>query len=363
MDEILRDAEQRMRAHFAELRAEKKLSKAHDESHVLAVATYGLDTARILSTLARPNNYDNYRVAELTYLAGLLHDYCREAKETEPHGPRSAEYFHSLCGQYPYSQLTDEEAYAVEQAIAEHEKSFNDIEAEFGNPTSVVSIIAHGLLTGDKVMEASGPRVGERRSFFVGKERMHGGDITMFEYPKESDLAVLGETMIRLYGKNPISGYPAWIVPYAEGLHAWQYQWYSGLLGARELTEEIAAQIMLEKGFPKFTPEIAAKIGSEKHISPDGIFGSGPDNPIKSKVMELQDLNPPKRSDLNMSVIALVNLFAMGDSPEQVIETYVSDGELQYLDRFMGEIRDYRTGTEEMRQGLMKSVSDNFYAN
>ena len=79
--------------------------------------------------------------------------------------------------------------------------------------------------------------------------------------------------------------------------------------------------------------------------------------------MELQDLNPPKRSDLNMSVIALVNLFAMGDSPEQVIETYVSDGELQYLDRFMGEIRDYRTGTEEMRQGLMKSVSDNFYAN
>ena len=369
-EKIVNEAKSLMERKCEEKRKAGALSKVHEESHMTAVAIYGSATARALAAGQNCKSSDIELVSDLTKIAGYLHDCEREATERVPHGEASAEFVKN----YWETNTTWKEAIPfvhfepIIEAIKAHEGSFKDISNQFGSPIQnkdgllpLLSVIAHSIVAGDKAFEASGYRVLERRAFFVGKERTEKGDLKdVFKYPDESHLSVLGETMIRLYARNPIDTYPNWLKPFAQEWHAIQYQLYKGLLTYVEFDEIKAAQFFLEKKFPKFDQKLFDQIKLQQHLS--GKYFDKAKYPIlASEIDKLNEMLESEKSDLASSSLNLVMSIAIQESPEEAIETYkkLTTGELLSLKnyrRFFDGIIAYREGTEEFVKKIEEKI-------
>jgi len=334
---------------FDRKRAEGRLSKAHDIDHVIAVSNFAGVTAR---ALAIGQGFDELvdRAPILGAVAGNLHDYHREAKETEPHGPASANAFLDMWLQ-GNTGFNTQEFDAVYRAIAHHEASLPELSEIFGDPIGqkqqiLPAIVAFSLKTGDGILEASGYRVLERRAFFVGKERMQNGDLKgIFKYPEESDLAVIGESLRRLYGKLPIDSYPDWVKSYGEKLHSIQYKFLNGLLRYRGMDEARAASFMEEAGFPKFDG-IKDKVREQRHLN--GRYFPADRYPVLAeRITWLRKLMDEEKDDLAEASHLLVETIAQADSPEEGIELYGKCAGLNtYANEFYNGMKGYREGSD-----------------
>ncbi|MBI5332119.1 MAG: hypothetical protein HZB65_00955 [Candidatus Aenigmarchaeota archaeon] len=372
--EILNDAKRRMQYELGERRQTGTLSKAHAEDHCEAVAKNG---ALIAYALMLGQNYhpsDALQIAFLTELAGYLHDIKRESTEFVPHGPLASKYFRKIVFDAPYSNLSSSlQLSPVREALDKHELSFGEILNIFGNPINkkrqidvsseiiAMSVVMNSILAADKALEASGYRVVERRSFFVGRERAMNEFKyhPIFNYSEGSAKAVLGETLIRLYTRNSIDEYPDWLKPTAQSLHAVQYLWLQGLLSYYEITEENAAKFMLENRFTKFDQKLVDKISTEKHL--DGKHFSHDQYPILFQGIErIGDISHDQNGsrDLAESSIDIIRLFLQEADPKDAIDHYFSGHEsnLKYLDRFMRGIKEYRDGSGDFAKNLMADI-------
>lgn len=365
---IVKEAESLMKQKCAEKRKAGTLSKVHEESHMSAVAIFGAATARALVE-GRGETDDDNTVKDITKIAGYLHDCEREATEKVPHGQASAEFVRGYALEnWPeiHSQLD-----VIYQVIKQHEGSFKDIFDAFGSPLSlfseqprnlIPSIVAHSIIAGDKAFEASGYRVLERRSVFVGKERTIKGDLKdIFKYPNEAHISVLGETMIRLYARNPIDAYPDWLKPFAQEWHAIQYQFYKGLLMKAELDEIEAALFFLKKNFPKFDQKLVDLIKEQQHLN--GKHFDKEKYPIlAAEIEKLNEMNLLELYDLKRASWGIVQAIATAESPEEAIEKYKKGDRIfgvpGYYTKFFNGIIAYREGSDE----FVKEIEDKIRA-
>ncbi|MEM7819586.1 MAG: hypothetical protein QXD48_02045 [Candidatus Aenigmatarchaeota archaeon] len=357
LKEIIDASKELMLREFEEKRKKCTLSKTHDEGHCENVAVYGAATAR---AIMKGQNYgDRYaeQSGNLTMICGYLHDIKREKTETEPHGPASAKFFEELY-QTKFNKLKYFQFALIYDAIYNHELSFGKITEIFGNPIAkrkgsmiIPTVVVHSLKTADACLEASGFRVfADRRPFFVGNERTKNGDLkTIFKYPDESHLSVLGETMIRLYGRNPIDEYPLWLKSIAEELHSIQYLGYKGLLNFVGMDEEEAAKFFVGKGFPKFDQNLADKISAEKHL--DGKFFDPNKYPILTKkIEEIKGLDNNELASLSEGVNEMIYRIASTETPEIAFEKYQKERDRitnTYLRYFMDGAIAYRIRSNE----------------
>ncbi len=339
------------------------LSKAHDESHCEAVATYAGVTAKALmegkGCLAEAG-----RARALAEITGYMHDIRREPTETIPHGQLSAAEFSQICIEKPWKSIPREERDIIDTVIYEHEGSFSDILRFFGDPLDGVampSVVAHGIVTADKALEASGYRVVERRALFVGKERTRDGDLKdIFTYPDESDLSVLGETIVRLYGRNPIDSYPDWLKPFAQKWHAVQYRLYRGLLDYHGMDEVGAVKFLVERRFPKIGT-VTETARSQRHL--DGNFFSSEQYPVLHREIEkLRSMGRVERVELANCSHDVVMVIATAETPEDAIANYreTRDVDGQAYPKpyryFFDGIIAYRGGSADFAQRFEDSV-------
>ncbi|MBI2133499.1 hypothetical protein HYU11_02345 [Candidatus Woesearchaeota archaeon] len=348
-----------MESVFAQKRKEGTLSLAHAELHATAVSNFGAATARALANAQGLNDVAE-RWAILAGAAFLLHDIERFPNEIVPHGPASAKYLHDISTECPWTELSPHELSSLEGAIREHESNFARIWGFFGEPFGLKgkilsSVMAHALLIGDKVMEQSGYGVLPRRCVFVGKERMLN-DITMLQYPRDSHLAVLAETMIRLYERNPIDSYPGWIKGFAEEWHGIQYMFYKGLLEYCGTSEETFARLMHDVGFPKFNETVVEKVSAQQHLS--GKYFRREEYPVLSKtVADISDLSRIRLSDLAESSYQLVHALATAEDPDGLISAFKpQETSLAYQAEFMTGIQAYRSGSGQLIRKLEEGI-------
>jgi len=385
-EKIVKDAESLMKQKCEEKRKAGTLSKVHEESHMSAVATFGAATGRALLKGQKGWNIPVFNsqqgveaISNTIKIAGYLHDCEREATEKVPHGEASARFvlkYWKENWKKPVKIWEDSEGIwpedlgAIYKAIKYHEGSLNDTLNRFGNPLNITqsarrittSIVAHSIVAGDKAFEASGYRVLERRSCFVGKERTdptnEKADLKMFKYPEESHLTVLGETMIRLYAKNPIDSYPDWLKLFAQEWHSIQYQFYRGLLDYNGFEEADAANFFFEKNFPKFDQKLVDQIKVEQHLS--GRFFAKEKYPILAGEIEKLNDNTDDVDDLANSSHLLVEDIATADNPEAAISKYKYINPLNmtlknYV-RFFDGIIAYREGKEEFVKEIEEKI-------
>jgi hypothetical protein len=331
-----------------------------------AVATFGAATSRAIMKGINPQNAEIERVSNLTKIAGYLHDCEREATEKTPHGPASDAFVYSYWGKNWSNTLSAIDLQIIRAAIYHHEGSFKDTLNQFGpavgNGSDFTSIVAHSIVTGDKAFEASGYRVLERRSVFVGKERTIKGDLKdIFKYPDEAHLSVLGETMIRLYARNPIDEYPDWLKPFAQEWHAIQYQFYKGLLNYTGFDESKAAEFFLGNKFPKFDQKLVDQIKIQQHLS--GKYFDKEKYPVLAgEIMKLNESSQIELYDLSRASWGIVQAIAIEESPEEAIKKY-KEGERKfgvpgYYTKFFDGIVAYREGSDE----FVKEIEDKIRA-
>jgi hypothetical protein len=267
---------------FAKRREIKKISPAHDEKHCENVALYG---GQIAEAISKKSNVDFVKTKEIAEIAGYMHDIVREPKETQPHGPEGAKWLLYGAGfnsekndnwliMPPQFELNFNDAEMIAYAIASHENKLKDVIANslFDSEKSIKNISTVSVKIADALLEASGYRVVERRAFFVGNERVNNGDLKYLNEmygEKAPIMAVLGETQIRLYGKNNLNDYPAWLQPVAEELHAIQYRFYTSLMKSMNysLFDEVKLAEKFVGKFPKFDNELYEKIKNAPHLT------------------------------------------------------------------------------------------------
>ncbi len=327
-------AKEMMERAFAQRRKKGILSHAHDETHVTNVARYG----RILAEgIAKKEGIGESRdksyiysiddvaeavkhVADTAELAGYLHDIVRQPTEKVPHGAEGAKwiayasYFTKTAkeawGVMPDDclSLNREELATVAFALIEHEKTLADVIrlSRFDVNADEKAIVAVSMKICDALLEASGFRVVERRCFFVGNERMHNGDL---QFLKENELtkdkphvwAVLGESIVRLYARNPLTSYPEWLRGVASRLHAIQYRFYANLIkmtGEYQPTDELKiVKLLAQMKFPKVDDKLIGAVEKQRHLTSgylgqfpeigEATFAAGMDNPLQlAKIME-----------------------------------------------------------------------------
>jgi hypothetical protein len=254
---------------------------------------------------------------------------------------------------------------AVSRAVKYHEKNFGELNDIFGDPISgqkqqiLPSVVAHSLKTGDGAIDTSGFRVIERRSHFVGKERMSKDLKGILKYPAESPLAVLGETMIRLYEVNPIDSYPLWLRRFSEKWHGIQYPFYASLLELHDLEEAEAARLFERLKFPRFDSKLREKVESIKQL--DGHHFSKKDYPsLASEIERIKSTEPGERFNMAESAYQVVMMFATAESPEAAIESYEREAfiGLKYADYLMDGIISYRKGSSAFVEGFAREIED-----
>lgn len=362
-EEIVQDAKRRMQEQFARKRSYGTLSLVHAEDHCEADAIYGGVIARAVADGQGYNDLSE-RASTLTAVAGYLHDYHREAKETEPHAPHSAAFVRELYrGDSLWGELGPEEYDAIYRAILNHESNFTQLEKALGDPIKglkqqiLPALVGLSLLAADSCPERSGYRVLERRAFFM-KERQKK-DVRMFKIPDESHLAVLGETLRRLYTQNPVAKYPVWLREFGQKMHAIQYQLLTGLSALTGMTETEAAMFMKKKGFPRYDEEGILEIVEEQRHLEGGFFLSDEFPILVKEIERLQGLSASELEDLSASCAELIKTFATSESPEKALET-LSSRETKYsnLKRFTYGMIGYRQGTGEIVDLLEKSVRE-----
>jgi len=362
-DPVYAEADRLMRAEFAKARAAGKLSEAHDESHVDAVANVA---PVVVMALSKAQGFDQMtesgmRIAAIT---GKMHDIVRGATEKSKHGPVGAEYVRGLRGTAPWDAITERDFDLMRKVIERHEESFPAVlelygEPIGGSPTVYESMVGNGVIVGDRVVEGSGHRIIERRIRFVGRERMQkDGDLAQagFIFPEDSPLAVLGESMVRLYEKNSLKDCPRWVVPYAQGLHGTQYLFLAGLLAHFGWTEEQAAQELLKRRFTGFKEELAEKVAAEHHLTGEAFEDDYPD--LAKGLRAISSLRGPKKEELAEAAYGLVMELAGPETAEESNHLILSAemGTSEYRNFFMSGIRAYKMGDPQLLGRLEQSI-------
>ncbi|MGC8851478.1 MAG: hypothetical protein ACP5O3_04655, partial [Candidatus Micrarchaeia archaeon] len=214
-------ARENVHAWFAEREKTGGLSKVHDWSHVHAVARHAKIVAEELALKEGLEAETAKQVGLLAEAAGYLHDVVRKPTESAPHGTMGEKFIKrayaaptlptSIKKRF-FTEFTPKEIETIAAAVGLHESSWKELEEKTAGVPAVTRIIAQALVAGDKAFEASGYRVIERRSFFVGKERMQKELKHLEDYYGEKAplYAVAMESAMRLHAINALKDMPAW---------------------------------------------------------------------------------------------------------------------------------------------------------
>ncbi|MBI5229173.1 hypothetical protein HY991_03615, partial [Candidatus Micrarchaeota archaeon] len=157
---------------FSKREKKGRISKVHDWSHVHAVAKNARVIAEELARVKGLNRNETRYIGAMAEATGYFHDISREATEKTPHGPSGAiaVMMHSLLGSDATKHFTKKEINAISKIVKIHEADIGSLDKEFEKEKlpEDLKIIAKAVVWADKLFEASGHRVLERRSFFVG---------------------------------------------------------------------------------------------------------------------------------------------------------------------------------------------------
>jgi len=307
---------------MGEQRRKGKLSKAHSYDHVENVAKYAGKFAPYFAK--RLGVSDSEKLAYFAEMDGLAHDVIRYASETDSGEDASARFLEDVYDVH-FSSLVPKEDYdrLVVGIVRNSAENFARMRELYQNDPEALAV-ALAVVSGDKLIEASGPRVLERRAFFVGNERMRNPkDLgAVFKHPDESSDGVLTETMVRLGDINHVSNYSSEpsLLNLAQELHTYQYHWYKGLLGNMEEAE--ALEFLLKRlRSSETTASLAKRVekGGSRLVAEQHLNG---------KYFEENNLNillkavktPPE--DLHESSWLLVSLFSVAKDPEEIIKTF-----------------------------------------
>ena len=308
LKKVIRQLSKIVRKRFALLEKRKQLSKVHDITHVTVVSICAREVAKRLAKGLE--NSDT--IADYAEIAGLLHDIVRKATERELHGPLGAKVLQRYARMFPhmFKGISEEALNKILDVVRIHELSLGEIEREIKNWPKEWQIVARAVVIGDKLIEASGERVIERRAFFVGNERLHRGDLQYLKkiYGKKAPLyAVAMECCMRLRARNIIKNYPKKFQPIVRRLHAIQEEFYLGLLRYLNLTEDALFEEMERIDFPMFN--------RYKNI-------------LKKEIMTAKSENRIKNldNDIAESAAEWVMHFSKVESPEEAIRTFKPKG-------------------------------------
>lgn len=330
---------------FARRDARGRLTKVHDYGHVNAVASHARILAEEMARSHGIKGLEAKRVAALADVAGHGHDLIREATERYAHAPFGKKAFLKLVRKYPnFLELTPEEISTVADAIELHELPYETlVEKASGKPLDS-RIVAQAVQIADKVFEASGFRVLERRAFFVGKERL-SKDLKNFPqlYGARAPLyAVAMESCMRLRAINYLPDVEKAIQPIARPLHEIQEKFYLGLLKELGFSNELELLAEMKKvNFPKLDKmedKLRRTILAEKE-----------------RVSKI-----PITKDVAQSASEIVIHFASSRSPEEAIATFRPKGR-QAIEWFAG-IKGYRNASSEYLQRLRRQLRSAFKA-
>jgi hypothetical protein len=247
-----------------------------------------------------------------------------------------------LRRRYPaaFEGFTEREIKTLADVVGMHETPMGEIERvarRIGRGAPRKRIVFEALVLADKLFEASGYRVLERRAFFVGKERLKK-DLAYLrgEYGKKAPLyAVAMESCMRLRAINALGDYPKWIRPIAKPLHEIQTRFYFGLLKHLGLSERQLVKEMERINFPKFS-KYKDKINAE--------------------VAKANSSNRIKRldADVALSAAELVGIFVKADSPNVAIKGWRPRGKAAR--EWLTGIGGARSGNKEYLRKLEVTV-------
>ena len=242
------------------------LSPAHNLAHVESVGIHAGVLAEEMARKSGASKDSAKRTRRIAEATGTVHDIVRRATERTPHGVRGATTIKRMATLYPrvFGEFTPREIDILADATKAHELSFRELTKAIRGFSPRKKIVARSVHMADKLFEASGYRVLERRAFFVGKERLKG-DLKYLKrlYGANAPLyAVAMESCMRLRARNVLGDYPKAIQPIARSLHVVQEKFYFGLLKQLGLTETRLIQEMERIKFPKFD-RYNARIKSE----------------------------------------------------------------------------------------------------
>lgn len=279
-----------------------RLSKAHGYDHVQGVANCAKIAAKII---AQHEGFDVERVDEIAVMAekaGWLHDIVRKNTECNPHGPYGAKVIGRLSSRGDLNVCHCKELDTIMVVVALHEINYEQAgqisisnEGNVTLPIDVIELmlstnqseidystiiltpeqklILKSIIIADKIAEAKGPRVLERRSYFASGERLYNGDLKhLLEQYNESEaiqLAFLGETLIRWTIKNPIESYPEQLQPFVADLQMkGEGEVFFNLIGRKygfnNLQDPFIYNDLIDEisivNFPKFNSEQIKKV-------------------------------------------------------------------------------------------------------
>lgn len=335
---------------FSHMRKQEEagnLSKAHSYDHVANVSRYAGVLAPFFARQFGAKNPE--RLAVFARMAGLSHDVIRYASEAESGEDASAAF---LQGEYDakFSSLVPRDYFEkfVVDVVRNSGESFPKM-SEIYQDDPEARAVAFAVTAGDKLVEASGPRVLERRSFFVGKERMKSPkDLgAVFSFPDESYQGVLTETMVRLGSVNHVSNY-AEIPPLltlAQELHSPQYHWYAGLLKNLGIGEEEALEYLLSRlRSSESTGKLANRLerGGRRLVEEEHLEGSYfRENGLDVLYNAVE--NVPE--DAEESSLLIVKQFVDAESPEEATEDFRRNPKgPPTFQRWMRDIIAYKEG-------------------
>lgn len=328
-----------MQRWFATRAKRKTLSKVHDLAHVESVGVHAGLLAEELALRKRFSKTSAKRIGILAEASGETHDIVRRATERKPHGPKGARAILALRRRYPkaFGEFSQKELEILADATRVHETEFAEFNKAIKGFSPRKKIVARSVHIADKLFEASGYRVLERRAFFVGKERLEK-DLAYLKniYGEKAPLyADAMESCMRLRAINVLSDYPKEIQPVAKPLHAVQEKFYYSALKYLGLNEKQLVQEMERINFPKFD-KLGAKVKKE-------VARAASDNRIKT-------ISP----DAANSATELVMHFNKAASPDAALETWQPKG--NQAKEWLQGMKGARVGGQEYLQRLQKQI-------
>lgn len=317
----------------------KTLSKVHDLAHIESVGVHARLLAEELALRRGFSKASANRTGILAEASGKVHDIVRRTTERKPHGPKGARAILTLRRRYPqaFGEFSQKELEILADATRVHETEFAEFNKAIKNFSSRKKIVARSVHIADKLFEASGYRVLERRAFFVGKERLEK-DLAYFKniYGEKAPLyAVAMESCMRLRAINVLSDYSKEIQPIAKPLHAVQEKFYFGLLKELGLNERRLAQEMEKINFPKFD-KLGAKVKKE-------VARAASDNLINA-------ISP----DVANSATELVMHFNKATSPDAALENWRPKG--NQAKKWLQGMKGARIGGETYLKNLQRQI-------
>jgi len=339
IDKSLEATRADMRRWFKTRAKRGTLSKVHDLTHVESVSAHAGVLAEELALRKGFSRESAKKTRVLAEAAGSTHDIHRRKWERKPHGVMGSRAIRTLRARYPnaFGEFTQKELEILADTTLVHETSFAKFNKAIGKFSPRKKIVARAVHIADKLFEASGYRVIDRRAFFVGKERLNnpkGLAKLKNVYGKNAPLyAVAMESCRRLRQVNVLTDYPKSIQPIAKQLHAVQEKWYFGLLKYLEINEGKLLQEMNKVDFPKLDePKLMAEIKK-----------ANSDRKIKAI-----------STDVMNSAAELVFHFNKAASPESALKNWKPKG--KQAKEWLRGMKAARVGGQEYLQTLQRQI-------